>query len=678
MTKQCAVIDTCVLLADPDFIVRAAKIGFPVVTSVVLGEIDYNKKNRENGVSTKAKEIFKKIKNQAPEWHSDFPCGKKIKTGDKLCRFEFDTGSLFVLIRDEYRVMRSNFSDNNTYNDATLREIAKDYGLPLVTLDGGNKTIAEVEGIRAIIWRKPVDAASVKKETRNFVPSVRPFDFVKSIISEGSVINNSMVAPVAGDVFKLGLAGQLFTLGSQLGSGGEGFVFELLSDDRVAKIYKCNRLTENKIKKLKLMASRAVARSGICWPQELVYTKDNVPVGYVMQRARGYPLQKSVFVKALLSQRFPNWKRENLVKVCVSFLEKVEYLHSLNVLVGDINPMNLLVGGDGSDVFIVDMDSFQVEGFPCPVGTVNFSPPRLQKKDFSSLLRTQEDELFAVATMLFMILVPGKPPYSQQGGESPEKNIVEANFPYAFGDDHKGRNVSAGPWRYIWSHLPFKLKQLFHNAFRERQNVQISDWLVALRACQSDIARGYISNEIFPLGFKVPKGQGVAVTCGQPGCGKSFEMYRDSKTELDRRGQYPLCPSCLRVRELERLAQVSNTLGSASGELSGQPAWKWTYSSRTTASITNPSNVSGSGRASGVKSGFVFGARNSQHFSHSQVGSAPLNTPSENDSGGSGLFAGAIFLIVLGVLGRIFGWWIIPVILVGIVVMALRKGNIPR
>lgn len=152
-------------------------------------------------------------------------------------------------------------------------------------------------------------------------------------------------------------------------------------------------------------------------------------MGYVMQKAHGHPLQKSVFVKPLLSQRFPQWQRENLVNVCISFLEHMQYLHDLNVLVGDINPMNVLVDGDGTSVFIVDTDSFQVEGFPCPVGTVNFSPPHLQNKNFKSILRTEDDELFAIATMLFMILVPGKPPYSQQGGESPEKNILEANYP---------------------------------------------------------------------------------------------------------------------------------------------------------------------------------------------------------------------------------------------------------
>ena len=38
------------------------------------------------------------------------------------------------------------------------------------------------------------------------------------------------------------------------------------------------------------------------------------------------------------------------------------------------------------------------------------------------------NENFAVATLLFMIMLPGKPPYSQQGGEDPVSNIMKMNF----------------------------------------------------------------------------------------------------------------------------------------------------------------------------------------------------------------------------------------------------------
>ena len=97
--------------------------------------------------------------------------------------------------------------------------------------------------------------------------------------------------------------------------------------------------------------------------------------------------------------------------------------------------MNLLVTEDSTNIWMVDTDSFQIENFPCPVGTVNFTAPEIQGRKYPEFLRSKEHELFAVATMLFMLLHPGKPPYSQQGGGSPSDNIKAMDFPYRFRKD---------------------------------------------------------------------------------------------------------------------------------------------------------------------------------------------------------------------------------------------------
>ena len=535
--KECAVIDTCVLLDDPDFIVRASRIGFPIITNITFKEIDYNK-NSGGLVSKNARLIIRTIKHQTPNTIDALPCGKSLKKGDTLRNYEFDGAPLFVLSRDRYHAQ-------NGPNDAKIREVAKDYDLILVTEDGGNKILADVDGIRAVTW------APEKQNT----PKIQPFKPVLSVVKSRNPVKQPIAIPTEGDFVKIGPDGHSVKLGCQIGAGGEGIVFEVVDDSRVAKVYHSKRLTANRIAKLQLMASRAVSKEGLCWPEQLVYTSDECAVGYVTQRAYGFPLQTSVFIKPLLLQKFPDWQRNNLVNVCIAFLEHLQQLHALNVLVGDINPLNVLVDGDGSSVFMVDVDSFQIEGYPCPVGTVNFSPPTLQNRDFKTTLRSVDDELFAIATMLFMILLPGKPPYSQQGGEAQRTNIIEANFPYPLGSVHRGKKVSPGPWGHIWSHLPYRLKELFHKAFRENERISISEWLDALQAYKYDISKGYLSNDIFPMGFKVPKGQGEQVTCARQGCGQPFEMHRDKVAELNAEGRPLYCPKCLQAKELERLAK---------------------------------------------------------------------------------------------------------------------------
>ncbi len=390
--KECAIIDTCVLLSDPDVVVRAAQIGFPVLTNTVFEEIDYNKKNPNISAAKNASLIFRKLKHQTPSTLDALPCGKALQDGDTLYKYEFDSAPLFVITRSNYRT--------NTSNDAKIREVARDYDLILVTEDGGNKTLADLDGIRAVVWapisKRAQKPYSAKPQT---APKVRPFKRASSITEQRGLATQPGTIPAEGDHIMIGSNRQSVELGRQIGAGGEGQVFELVGDSRVAKIYHADQLTANRIAKLDLMASRAVSRKDVCWPEQLVYSLDKCAIGYVMQRAHGYPLQKSVFVKPLLLERFPNWQRENLVNICIAFLEHLQYLHSLNVLVGDINPMNVLVHGDGSEVFIVDADSFQVEGFPCPVGTVNFSPSQLQNVNFKFILRSEDDELFELAPL---------------------------------------------------------------------------------------------------------------------------------------------------------------------------------------------------------------------------------------------------------------------------------------
>src|SRR5690606_10778748 len=132
---------------------------------------------------------------------------------------------------------------------------------------------------------------------------------------------------------------------------------------------------------------------------------------YAMPRATGKELQATVMRPARFKKTYPNWTKADLVDVCISFLEKVAYLHSLNILLGDINPKNIMVDAN-KDVWIIDADSWQLEGYPCPVGTPMFTAPTVTG-DYADALRTEEEELFAVATMLFMILITGQFPYAR-------------------------------------------------------------------------------------------------------------------------------------------------------------------------------------------------------------------------------------------------------------------------
>lgn len=266
-----------------------------------------------------------------------------------------------------------------------------------------------------------------------------------------------------------------------IASGGEGTIFTT-NTEYVAKIYKNEKLNKRKYEKIKLMLSKEIKCEGICYPVACLYNNDREFIGYLMPKAKGKELQKSLFIKPLFVKNFPGWKKRDTVELSVVILEKIKYLHDRNIIMGDINPANILVVSP-KEVYFVDTDSYQIEGFPCPVGTINYTAPEIQRKNFDSFLRTIGNENFAVATLLFMIMLPGKPPYSQQGGESPIDNIVKMDFSYPFGEQ-SNRKTPDGPWRFIWSHLTYDIKESFYQTFRkdgktntDKTRLSVDEWL---------------------------------------------------------------------------------------------------------------------------------------------------------------------------------------------------------
>lgn len=336
------------------------------------------------------------------------------------------------------------------------------------------------------------------------------FEFKKEIYKINNDKMNVKSIPDVGQYVLCG--GKEVLLLKCIASGGEGSVYET-NTPYVCKIYKKEKIEKSKIEKIKLMTSKRINFEGICWPVDIVYNKYNEFVGYLMPKASGKELQKCLFVKPLLIKNFPNWDKRDTVQLCLTILEKIQFLHKRNIILGDINPMNILVV-DSKEVYFVDTDSYQIEGFPCPVGTVNYTAPEIQRKKFNTFLRSFGNEYFAVATLLFMIMLPGKPPYSQQGGESPIENIIKMDFSYPLGE-HSNRKAPDGPWRYMWSHMPYYIKEAFYKTFRkneenslENSRLSTEEWYSKMEHYLELLDNGKLkeqdqmSIELFPTRYK--------------------------------------------------------------------------------------------------------------------------------------------------------------------------------
>lgn len=301
-------------------------------------------------------------------------------------------------------------------------------------------------------------------------------------------------------------------LEGQIASGGEGIVYAT-NTPYVAKIYKAGHNYKNTYEKLQLMLSRPIQCEGICYPVELLYNQQGEWVGYLMPKAEGQELSRTVLNPKLLAAKFPDWKKRDLVELAVTILKKMQYLQSWNIIIGDINPANILVKSQ-KEVYFVDVDSYQVEGYACPVGTPSFTAPEIQGKHYRNFLRTEGNENFAIATLLFMLMLPGKHPYAQYEGGSVVENINSMDFSYPLGDARNGK-IPNGQWAYMWSHMTYKVKEAFYKTFRkgeefasESSRCNASQWLSLFKEYLRLLDDGTLASndpmslEIVPDNFK--------------------------------------------------------------------------------------------------------------------------------------------------------------------------------
>ncbi len=359
--------------------------------------------------------------------------------------------------------------------------------------------------------------------------------------AKGDVINERVIIKD----FDPSHAPRQIEIKEKLAEGGEGSVYTTsLSGGFVAKIYHKDRLTTDRRGKITRMISKKIDCPGVCFPEALVLNSSGEFVGYLMREAKGYELGKSVFQPKLFLQKFKNWTKKDTIQLCITILQKIKYLNDRNVILGDINPANILVVSP-TNVYFVDCDSYQIEGYPCPVGTVNFTPPEAQQwKDYKSNIRTQKMENFAIATLLFMIMLPGKPPYSAVGGESQSKNIINGEFPYPLIEDTD--KTPPGKWGFIWSHMSWKVKEAFFQTFKRGERhfqpdkrLSASEWIEVFKKYKNDLDRYMIkndpmANDIFPTR---KKGEYVVEHRICKSCGKSFGITKNNMDWEQRKSQ---------------------------------------------------------------------------------------------------------------------------------------------
>lgn len=294
--------------------------------------------------------------------------------------------------------------------------------------------------------------------------------------------------------------GQLISLSSEIGSGGEGVIFAMPGDDRdCVKVYP-KAVSEDTRRKLAIMvehppidpASHASNHRSIAWPRALLYrdaARQNLG-GFVMPR-----IDTTRFQKALAyinwedrSRKFGGvftWK--HLFTAASNASSAIAAINDLGYCVGDINESNVLVALEAL-VAVIDCDSFQVpdpktgKTYRCGVGKGEYSAPELLGKDYKDVDRTIATDSFALAVLLFQFLMEGTHPYQAkgklvEGAENTEAKIVRGHFAYAMRSRDIAPPDHAPPYELLHPEMRGFFEQCFvagHRDPRARPNAR--DW----------------------------------------------------------------------------------------------------------------------------------------------------------------------------------------------------------
>ena len=299
-------------------------------------------------------------------------------------------------------------------------------------------------------------------------------------------------------------------LGGELGAGGEGAVYTMRDrPDLVAKIYHPERRTSDVVKKLELMIQYPPrtedVRSGrlyVAWPRSLAYDKAGNVIGFIMPKVNK---RNSLYDYYNPSMRKKNARHVNyasLCKVARSLAKSLDELHGRGYVVGDINESNAYVVED-DHVTLIDSDSFQVTDYQstpntiyrCTVGKPEYTPPQLQGISFKSIDRAPVHDRFALAVVIYQLLMEGRHPFRGKYKGAGEPPTVESNISqgYFLHSELRGGMLTPIPASVPWDSLHPSVKDLFARCFDDghanpQSRPEPKEWVSVLEQSMKDLS----------------------------------------------------------------------------------------------------------------------------------------------------------------------------------------------
>lgn len=251
-----------------------------------------------------------------------------------------------------------------------------------------------------------------------------------------------------------------------IGRGGEGKIYALENDRSCCcKLYKkklnpaqAERLADT-IEMFRLIRSEnPELKKYICPPEEIVYDYEK-PIGYLMRYVQGKPLS---FYTSFEANLLDVYCQDDQLFLCEQTALVVGMLHQAGIVIGDLDPSNILVRPDGSIAF-VDLNGAGFSMGNKRYEAVSFHPVMASPEHIASgsgSTLTRYDDLWCLENIIFRLLMPSFEPYNYKFCKELEDDITEGN--YFFFDE---RRIVSPEAAALYEALPLRLKVYFMHCF---------------------------------------------------------------------------------------------------------------------------------------------------------------------------------------------------------------------
>jgi|ERR1044072_1829079 DNA-binding helix-hairpin-helix protein with protein kinase domain len=270
-----------------------------------------------------------------------------------------------------------------------------------------------------------------------------------------------------------------YKLGKVLYSGGQGDIYMIEGQSRVAKIYTNLRSQEvaEQQHRLQRMVGDGPPSPAFVWPLEVIQKPS---LGYIMEFISGYV----EFGKLGRSDYLSKVDLRTRLRICYRLVEAFEKLHlKAGYAYCDLSGNNILCNIETGDVKIIDNDNLWVEGLVAPSsvqGTYRCMAPELESQKIGH--PNVETDLHSIAVLLFMTLLFHHPLLGDDVHDDSLKedkalgagaiyiyNPTDARNRYTRYQDYGGIPIST---------LPESLRRLFQDSFVEglhKPNIRVRE-----------------------------------------------------------------------------------------------------------------------------------------------------------------------------------------------------------